>query len=467
MKDTKTPNYGKVGTYYMVGNLFNKGIAFLTVPIFTRILSTTDYGIITTYYSWIAILSMIVGFALHMGIRMAFVDYKDKIDDFMSTTLTFTLESGLVLIISVVLCIKLIRVNIPLTLVVLCLLQSISAAIAEDYSMYLMMKFRYIGRTAIMVLPNIISVIISICAILYVVNEKLYMGRIVPTAIVYIVVGVILAVLTYRKSHVLHNAKYIKYGLAISTPLVLHGVALNILSQSDRTMITWLADASQTGIYSLIYNFSMLATVITTSLEGVWAPWFMKKYELKDFSIINKRSVEYVHLVTYAMVCLILIGPEVIKLLASSDYWQGIAIIPPVVIANYIIFLYSFYVNVEHYNKKTIYISLNTAIVAILNIILNYIFIPIYGYPAAAYTTLVSYLIALILHARYAKKLEKNLYAIKTFIPSLVHILLATLLFYMFENNPIIRINGLLVYIMFMSFINREKILILLYQIKR
>ena len=44
-------NYKKASTYYLIGNLFNKGIAFLTVPIFTRILSTTDYGIVTTYNS--------------------------------------------------------------------------------------------------------------------------------------------------------------------------------------------------------------------------------------------------------------------------------------------------------------------------------------------------------------------------------------------------------------------------------
>lgn len=55
-------SYKKAGTYYFIGNIFNKGISFLTVPVFTRILSTADYGIVTTYNSWIGILSMIVGF---------------------------------------------------------------------------------------------------------------------------------------------------------------------------------------------------------------------------------------------------------------------------------------------------------------------------------------------------------------------------------------------------------------------
>ena len=82
-------NYKKAGTFYFVGNVFNKGIAFLTVPVFARILSTSDYGIVTTYNSWIGILSMIMGFALHMSVRMAAVDYKEKLDDFMSSIILF------------------------------------------------------------------------------------------------------------------------------------------------------------------------------------------------------------------------------------------------------------------------------------------------------------------------------------------------------------------------------------------
>lgn len=78
-----------------------------------------------------------------------------------------------------------------------------------------------------------------------------------------------------------------------------------------------LADASQTGIYSLIYNFSMIATVITTSLDGVWVPWFTKKMNNKGYREINKVAVDYVNLMTYAMCCLIMVAPEVVKILAS------------------------------------------------------------------------------------------------------------------------------------------------------
>jgi len=330
--------YKKASTYYLIGNVFNKGIAFLTVPVFTRILSTTDYGIVTTYNSWIGILAMIMGFALHMGIRMAFVDYKDEINNFMSSVVLFTLISsfGLVLIVSLITI--LLQIDINILLIILCMLHAVSTALIEDYTQCLMMQYRYKSRTALMLLPNLISVVLSIVAILFVFESDKYFGRIIPTALVNVIFGLILTVLIVKKGKFAINFKHIKYGFSISAPLIVHGIALNVLSQSDRTMITWLSDASQTGIYSLIYNFSMIATVITTTLEGVWIPWFTNKMEKGERQEINKLSVDYINLMTYAMGCLILVAPEIVKLLADKSYWEGITIVPPVVLSNFVIF---------------------------------------------------------------------------------------------------------------------------------
>lgn len=450
--------YKKASSYYLVGNLFNKGISFLTVPIFTRILSTTDYGIVTTYNSWIAILAMIMGFAIHMGIRAAFIDYEEKIDDFLSVVTTFTLLCGTVMSFFILAGSLLLKVSIGLTLIVLCLLQGLATALIENYSMYLMMRYKYKFRTALMILPNLISVVLSVFTIWFVVKTDLYMGRIVPTALVTFLFGLLTVVLVYRKSRLLFQADYLRYALGISMPLVLHGIALTLLSQSDRTMITWLASAAQTGVYSLIYNFSMIATVITTSLDGVWVPWFTGKLKQGERKDINILAVDYINLMTYAMVAIILVGPEVVKILASEKYWEGICIIPPVVLANYVIFAYTLYVNIEHFHKKTLYITKNTIFAAATNIILNYIFIPQYGYVAAAYTTLVSYFLAFVLHSRYAKKLEKNLYPFRIFIRPLCHVLISMIAFYCFLDRGLVRWGIMVVYILAMFYRERKRI---------
>lgn len=448
-------NLKNASILYFIGNLFNKGIAFLAVPIFTRILSTNDYGIVNTYNSWIGIVSMVIGFALHMAIRSAFLDFKENIDDFLSVTITFVLYSGGLISAIVLICTYFIKIEFELTLVFLCLIHGMATAIIQDYSMYLMMEYRYKLRTAFMILPNLLSVIISIFVIRFIVKEQAYMGRIIPTALVTVFFGFIVCCLVYHKSSKLFDKRYIQYGLNISAPLILHGLALNILSQSDRTMITVLADASQTGIYSLIHNFGLIATVITTSLEGIWVPWFMGKLKEREIDTINIAAKSYVEIMTCAMIGVILVGPEVVKVFAPDRYWEGIIIIPLIVLSNYFIFAYTLYVNIEHYYKRTKYISFNTIVAALTNLVLNYLLIPIYGYKGAAVTTVISYILAFIMHANYSKKLEKDLYPLTSFVLPLIKMILGVIIFYVFMEDYLVRWTICMIYTLGYVFSNR------------
>lgn len=449
-----------ISMYYLIGTLFNKGISFLTVPVFTRLLNTSDYGIVTTFNSWVTILSMIFGFAIYMGIRAAFVDYEKEINDVLSVTTIFTLLSGLIISLIIIVISFLFQNKNNLILIILCCVQGISYALIQNYLMFLMMKYKYKMRTALMILPNLISAVISIITVIMIVHNHRYWGRIVPTTIIYVFFGIFVFISVFKNSHMYFNQVYLIYTLKISAPLVLHGIALNILSQSDLTMITWLADSSQAGIYSLIYNFSMIATVITTSLDGVWVPWFTNKLKTDQKKAINDKVVDYIYLMTISLIVVVLIGPEVVKLLASSNYWEGITIIPPIVIANYLVFSYTLYVNIEHFHKKTIYITINTLIAASSNILLNYFLVPKFGYIAAAYTTVISYLIAFILHTLYAKKLEPQLYPLNKFLFPLIQLFFATLIFYIFINYWYIRWIVVIIYLLVIGWIERKKIAI-------
>ena len=358
----KAKKFTEAGLLYFIATLFNKGIGFVTVPIFSRILSTSDYGTITTFNSWVSMASVVMSLALYMSIRASFIDFSEKErPKFLSVVITFTCMIFVISMIIGALAIIMIPNNVNIALVFLCLVQSFGLALVNDYSYYLMMRYEYKARTALMVLPGLISVIISIIVILFVIDDHLYLGRIVPTTIVHAIVAVIVLIAVFSKAKPQLNFKYLKYGLIISLPLVLHSIALQILSQSDRVMITSLRNAAETGIYSLVYNLGMISTVITSSLDGIWIPWFTEKLKNRKIKEINTLVMDYVHLMTYAMVGLILVSVEVLKIFADHRYWVGVNIIPPIVLANYIIFMYTLYVNIEHFHKKTPYYCFYTA----------------------------------------------------------------------------------------------------------
>lgn len=460
MVNEKNVSIKKASAFYLIGTLFNKGIGFITTPIFTRILSVPDYGIITNYLSWTSMLSIIFSLALYMGVRASFVDYSGKEHDFCATITTFNLIYGITITLLGVLTVNILGINIDNRLLICCLIQSVMAAIIENYLMYLVMTYNYKLRTAFMVLPNLIATIIAIVLIKFILDFDLYMGRIYASAMLYIIFGSIALLLIYRKSRV-WNKEYLKYGLKLSLPLVLHGISLSILSQSDRTMITNIRSEEETALYGLVYNYSMVATVLTTAFDGVWVPWFTNKMKEKSFDSINKVAKKYVQAITVVLCGVMLVGPEAIKILGPKEYWESIFIVPALVLSNYIVFVYTLFVNVEHFYKKTIFISINTCIAAISNIILNIIFIKLFGYKGAAYTTLISYVISLVLHMIYSKKLNKNMFPIRSFIVPCMSIMGCLIVFYLFVDVLWVRWVCAIVFVLLYMFSERKTLLIL------
>ena len=440
----------------MIGTLFNRGLSFFTVPVFTRLLNTSDYGIISTYNSWSTILASLIGLSLPAGLRVAFIDYKDKIDDVNSVLTTFGLIFSLLINSIIFIIFNFIYVNFDLILIGLCLIQTTAAIIISNYVMYLEMQYRYKFRTVLMVLPGLVSTIISVFVIKFVLKNHLYFGRIVPNVILSFITAVCILFLVYKRSHVLFNMEYLKYVLVISVPLILHSIVLDILAQSDRVMIAKFANTSQAGIYSLIYSYGSIGIVITTGFSGVWTPWLWQNMQTRNYNRINEKSKAYITLITYAMMGAILLGPEIVRLLASQPFWEGIKIIPAIVFANYLIFIYSFYVNIEHFHKKTIRITINTIITAGCNLVLNYTFIKKFGYVGAAFTTVASYFICLFLHYLYSRKLVKDLFPVRTFLLPIIELSVVVVIFYFFMNLPIVRI-GLLVAISCMYIIIYRK----------
>lgn len=451
----KKNEYKKIGIYYLFGNLFNKGISFLTIPIFTRILSTYDYGIINTYSSWVGITAMIMGMALHMGIRGVYTDTREKTYEAMSTVTTFTMLlflSSIILMIPVLLVRGTSRSGI---LFVICLFDGFCNAVLSDYMMFLMMSFRYKQRTLLMVLPSLITTTASIALILIMADRK-YLGKIMVGCFVNLVVCVTILIYIYRKHKIGINRDLLKYCLRISVPLIIHALALNILSQSDRTMITALTDASQTGIYSLVYNFSMVASVVVNSMEGLWVPWFTQKLKSNERATINELSEVYQKIMTLIFVVIILCSPEILKIISTEEYWEGVNIIPPLVLSNYMTFSYMLYVNVEQFYKKTVRISINTLLAAVSNIVLNIIFIPLYGYTAAAYTTLASYTFSLLLHVIYARKIEPELLKPLGLVQQGLLLLGVVVLYYLSITNATVRWICAIIFSLTFCYVNRD-----------
>lgn len=424
--------------FYMIGNLFDKAIALITVPIFTRIMSAADYGIFNTYASWVSIFAIFIGLSLGQTLRSAVYEKEIEIESYISSLfglsiLDFVLTFCLVIILSFFFDFQITRFMLAL-----CLIQSFLQFIRDTIAMKYMMQMRYVARTLILSIPNILVQLLAIAIILNMADDK-YMGKAYSYVIVYLIVGVWLIVAQYHKSKDYSNHKYWKYGLTLSLPLVLHSLSCVVLSSSDRIMITMYVGTTETGIYSLVYNMTLMTTVITTSFENVWIPWFSKHLNNNDRDSINQAVVSYIMSVALIVCAIIYVSPEMMDILAPKEYAPGKSMAPLLMTAVFVTFLYTISVNLEYYRKATKNIAKNTCMAAVLNVILNMIFIPKYGAIAAAATTLLSYIIALIMHYRDGKKLDPELFPIRIYCVPVTIVIVCSISYYFITDYIYVR----------------------------
>ena len=403
----------KNGSLYILGNIFNKAISFITVPIFARLLTTEEYGIASTYFSWITLLSVVIGLSLSSSIRNAIIDMSEELGKYISSI--FTLASLNFGIICIIVAVVINKISIPHPLIWMCIIEGFFNFIVNSIIFKYMMEEEAKKRTLLMVLPNLMGALLAIALISVMENDKYY-GRVGATCFVTSAFGLSILLYYFIKYRTFVNLKYWKYAIPISIPLIFHGISNVVLGAADRSIITYYCGASDTGIYSLIYNLSMASVVITSSAESVWIPRMTKNLYDKDYRTFHHELLVYIYGVEFVFCGLLTISPELVRYIGGVEYMSGFDMVFPIFASAFVLFAYTIYVNVEYFHKKTKMIATATIIAAILNIILNFIFIPLYGSVAAAYTTLVSYIVSFILHSRDAMKIDKEAVPYKIFI---------------------------------------------------
>ncbi len=228
-------------------------------------------------------------------------------------------------------------------------------------------------------------------------------------------------------------------------------------------MIEKFCDISQAGIYGFSYKISEAMTIFNSALLASLIPWTYKKLKEKKFIEIQDKVFITIFLVGSLNMLFILLAPEMVSILGTEEYKEAIYIIPPVTCSCFLMYLFNVFVNVTYFYEHNKLVVAASIIAAIVNVVLNYVFIPSYGYLAAGYTTLVSYICLAIVHGiiyKYTLKLEginTPVYDLrKILIFSISIIITGTLSSFLYQNY--IARYVIVVLLFFIFFIKRDKI---------
>lgn len=387
------------GVWYTVSSISVKAVLVITTPIFTRLMSASDYGISATFTTWFALLSTIFSLNLWYSVGRAKIDFPGKLDEFVGSiqllALSFTATAGAVSFLFFDKICSLFGMGKPFVVALFIYLLAYPAVqITQSKFKY---QYNYKGNIAITVYTTLSTAAISFVLVLLM-SDQQALGKSLGAVISAVLLAAIVWVYTLKKGFAKINTEYWKYALKISVPLIFNSVSLNILAQSDRIFITKYCGEAHTGIYSLAYSYAVLINVVLDAVNQAWLPWFHDSLNDKLTEQIRSGVKQLVIFGCWFGVVCIAVAPEAVALLGGAAYRDGIWAVPPVALGVVCIYIFQQYEHIELHLKKTWYISAGTIAAAVVNIVLNIIFIPRFGFVAAAYTTLVCYLLLMIFH---------------------------------------------------------------------
>ena len=399
----------KAGIGYTIGNILIRGISFLLLPIFSRIMDTEQFGIYNAFLSYDSILYVITGFALHSSVKSAHYTFKNETDQYVSSiSIIYLINFALFTLLTLLFGNSISHfLNLPVFAIYMLILYSSGTALLTLYNNRISLDYAYKEYLIISLVNTLGNIGLSLFLIFCVFNNQRALGRIGGSSITIACIAVYILVALYRKAKPRYKKEYWKFGILYSLPIVPHGISQVLLSQFDKIMIRSMIGDSATGIYSLASNLKAVLAIITQSAATAWETWFFEEIDKGHKEIIKRKAAQVVCGFTILTAGMMALAPELILFLGGERYMGGKHVVVPMILDCFILFLYNVIVPSEYYMKKTKYIMLGTIISAVINIITNYIFIRKYGYIAAAYTTLFSYVCYIALHMFISYRLVK------------------------------------------------------------
>ena len=430
----------RAALWFVACSFLQKGISFITVPIFTRLLSTDQYGTYSLYLSWLQILTIFTSLYLYNGVLdNAMAKFKDDRDRYISSM------QGLTLVIWAIVC----------------------AALAVLSTYYWMgrqrFEYRYQRLVAFTILKSVLNPVLGIIFVLLT-TEKDF-ARVLSVVLVEVAFGGAVMAYQYFKGRTFYYADYWKYGIRLAIPMLPHYLAGMILNQGDRVMIDRMVGRSEVALYGVAYSVGMLAQIFVSAVNSAITPWLYAKVGSHRTDEIKKTSTFLVIAIAAVAMLLMLVSPEAIYLFGSSKYADAVYVIPPVAASVYFIFLYSLLSFPQFYFERTAFLMQASLIAAAANIVLNYIFIGMFGYVAAGYTTLFCYIVYAIGHyvvSRRVLRLENegtnSIVNTQAVVLVSVILILFTIVVNFVLGYRFVR-YGMLLLLMIVGIVNRKKIL--------
>ena len=441
-KNRKVLNYikqlaGQTAIYGM-GIVLPRVLNYLLLtPFYTRIFSPEEYGVITELYAYIVFLMVILTYGLETGF-FRFADKKENEDDVYKTSLITIFTSSALFILLIFVFARHIAVTLDYSdntnyIVWLGIIVGLDAFTSIPFA-----KIRLNNRPVKYAIVRIVEVSVNIASNIFFlyfcprhINETHFLEFIYNPSIGvgYVLISNLIA--TSVKTLMLANEIFnvsgkfvfdiLKKILPYSLPLLIAGLAGTVNEAIDRVLLKHLVPETlgplhQLGIYGANYKLAVLMTLFIQMFRYAAEPFFFSKKNDKNAKQIYADVMKYFVFFCVMIFILVTLFMDYFKFFIGPEFRDGIRIVPIVLLAN--LFMGVFY-NLSVWYKLTNLTKFGAYIVlagAFLTFIINYLFIPEYGYYASAWGHFISYSVMMIISYLLGRKYYKIPYEIKSIL---------------------------------------------------
>ena len=439
---------------YSIGTVFSKAVSFFLVPIYTYNVSDADYGVATTITMFVSTFGIVIMLSLRAALIRFYNEYGEKEKQEFVGTVT-----GFVAINALVICTLLFLLRDFYTTILfkeisfypLVFLGIVSLGAEGIYLVYQsILQAKQDGRQYSI---NSILYLIVYAVLVIIFVWALQMGAVgiilsnCITNILFAAGGVIVMVRS-RVMSISWNSKMLSRSLKYSLPILPHNLSNNVSAYAIKLIINNYIGYVLSGMYSLAAQFSTIISLVQSSINLAFRPWFIEQMEKKEEGRIQIKYMSVMIMAVYSFVAvqISLFCKEIILIMAEKSYAESWKMVPFFVVVQLIAFIYYSHVQALMYNVKmskfTMVCSMSGLAVNVITALLLVGRFNIYGVLIANFVSQSVLATLTVIMSRKAEKVDFGLPKMVAYI--LIAIALSGVGMFISEQNTSINIIEIL-----------------------
>lgn len=461
----KLKRLSKESAIYGISTIVGRFLNFLLVPFYTHVFLPQDYGVISNLYAFIGIFNVV----LMYGMDSAYLKFASKIeigdekDNFSTPYLTVFFSS-------IILCILIIILKLPISNILdipfhfsNLIYYSALILFVDAIAVIPFIKLRLERKAKKFAAFKIINISVNVFLnLLLILKFNWGIEAVLVSNLAASLISLLLLIPDiFEKLKLKINKKLIGRLLKFGLPYFPASLGAMLVQGIDRPILSNLTDLNTVAIYNACYKLGIFMMLFVNMFQYAWQPFFLQEAQEKNAKELFSKILTYFTLAgSVILIFLSLYIDDIVKLeifgrtLIASSYWGGLQIVPVILLGYLFNGLYVVFTAGIFIEEKSIYVPFITGSGAAVNIISNFVLIPIWGIMGAAFSTLASYIIMAAGFYFVTQKFYKINYEYwKIFKIFFAIFLIGTVYYILLYNGSLIFIYKFLLLMFFLIFI--------------